>query len=280
MTTPFENLLTGEQFEIAYYRTPDQEQAWKDKEEKKASRNGSTFTFTDMGEVQQLKEENAMEYDGLTAKELGYYLVLQTYMSFDNILFKSSHSTKPMNRGIIGEVLGISNRSAIKKTVDKFLEKGLLSNQDYTLEDGKTVECFVINEQYHYKGKAKNKHVLKVFSTRIRELYKQVGAGDLGFIYSLLPYVHFEQNILCTNPHELNSRLINVLTLQDIVDKTGVSSREVRRKINQLTFDGMGCIKIESLLGKKCYRMNPFVVYRKDGEPPKLLKDSFLIRGK
>lgn len=280
MGIPFENLETGEQFFLTSYTTDEEANAWKEKKEKIASRNGSAFTFTDMGEVQQLKEGNAMENDGLTAKELGYYLVLQTYMSFDNILFKSSHAIKPMNRGTIGEVLGISNRSAVKKTVDKFLEKGLLSNQDYTLEDGKTVECFVINEQYHFKGKSKNRPVLKLFSTKIRELYKQVGAGDLGFIYSLLPYVHFEQNILCTNPHELNSRLVNVLTLQDIVDITGVSSREVRRKISQLTFDGMGCIKIEISLGKRCYRVNPFVIYRKDGEPPKLLRDSFLIQGK
>lgn len=280
MTKQWIDAETQERTELASWTTAAAMETFREKEAAISRRKGSDFTFTIMDEIQQLLEDEAMKADSLTTKELGYFLVLQTYINYDNILFKSSQATKPMNRGTIGEVLGLNNRSVIKKIVDRFLDKNLLSVQDYPLEDGKIVECFAVNNTFHFKGKTKNKTVLKVYSTKIRDLYKQVGAGDLGFIYTLLPYVHFNQNILCTNPHELESRLVNVLSLQDIVDITGVSDREVRRKINQLTFDGMGCIKIEILLGKRCYRINPFVVYRKDGNPPKILKDSFLIQGK
>ncbi|RVT57636.1 hypothetical protein [Niallia taxi] len=276
--TEFVNLETGEIKEFAYARTVEQEKAFQEKKKREDSRKkAKAFTFSDM--------DNAREaIEMLTTIELGYYLVLQTYVRYeDNALVKSTHNPVPMNRGDIGEVLGINNRSHVKKHIDNFLAKGLM--QVKTVEaKGKQVEAFVINSKYHFKGTTKNKKVVKTFSEQIRKLYndskKKRKPADMGFLYLILPYIHYENNILCSNPFEVNPESIEALSIADICEITGLDKKNVQAKINSLTWDGMS-VFAKVLKGRKTHlKVNPFVFYRKDGEPDKSLQADFLIRGK
>lgn len=278
--TVFANVETGEKHVFASYRTVEQEQAYQDKRKREESRKkAKAFTFSDM--------ENAKEaIEMLTTVELGYFLVLQTYVRYeDNILVKSTHNPVPMNRGDIGEALGINNRSHIKKHIDNFLEKGLLLTRT-VIVSGKEVEAFVINPDYHFKGKTKNTKVVKTFSEQIRKLYcensskKKKKPADMGFLYLILPYIHYENNVLCSNPFETNPENINALSIADICEITGLDKKNVQAKINSLKWDGM-TVFAKLIKGRKIQlKVNPFVFYRKDGEPDKSLQADFLIKGK
>lgn len=277
--TEYVNLATGEIQEFAYARTVEQERAYQEKKKREESRKkAKAFTFSDM--------ENAKEaIEMLSTVELGYFLVLQTYVSYeDNVLIKSTHNPVPMNRGDIGEVLGINNRSHIKKHIDNFLEKGLLLTKA-VMVSGKEVEAFVINPEYHFKGTTKNTKVVKTFSEQIRKLYKENSSknkkkpADMGFLYLILPYIHYENNILCANPFENTAENIEALSIADICNITGLDKKNVQSKINSLKWDGM-TVFAKVLKGRKTHlKVNPFVFYRKDGEPDKSLQADFLIRG-
>lgn len=296
------NVETGEIKDFAYTRTIKQQEAWqnimaqkkKDQEESdtfwkkerdkakhgfKKDRQAKTFTITDMDNIKTLQEGKGMS--GLNAKHLGYFLMLQSYVNWDNVLFKSREAKTPMNRKEIGEVLELGNGGTVKRNIETLIKHELLFEIDYTLKDGTVSPALKVNDLYHYKGATNSKHFLKGFNTTVRELYKQSGAGDLGFIYALLPYVHQEQNVLCKNPYELDPLKIDVLTLKDMAEITGLSDRSVREKRSELAFEGMVVIKAEiHNKGKRLYRLNPFVFYRKEGDPPQILRDSFLIKGK
>ncbi|WP_273850066.1 hypothetical protein [Guptibacillus spartinae] len=278
--TEYINRDTGEIHEFAYARTVDQEKAYQEKKQREDSRKkAKAFTFSNM--------ENAKEaIEVLTTVELGYFLVLQTYVRYeDNVLIKSSHNPVPMNRGDIGEVLGINNRSQIKKHIDNFLDKEMMSTKAITVE-GKQVDAFVINNKYHFKGRTENKRVVKAFSEQIRKLYQaninkknKKKPADMGFLYLILPYINYENNVLCTNPFETEGEVIEALSIADICKITGLDKKNVQAKINNLKWDGM-TVFAKVLKGRKTHlKLNPFVFYRKDGEPDKSLQADFLIRG-
>ena len=277
----FINKETGEIVDIASYRTAKQEKVYKDKMSRAESRKkAKAFTFSNM--------ENAKEViQMLTTMELGYFLVLQTYIDYtNNALVKSTHNPVPMSRGDIGEVLGINNRSHVKKHIDNFLEKGLLIEKEIAV-DGMTVKAFCINEKYHFKGRTANKKVVKAFSDQIRRIYStnlskrsKKQPANMGFLYLILPYIHYDTNILCSNPFETNPEAIVALSIADICRITGLDKKNVQAKLNNLTWDGM-TVFAKVIKGRKTHlKVNPFVFYRKDGEPDKSLQTDFLIRGK
>jgi biotin operon repressor len=279
--TEFVNLETGEVVKISSYRTVEQEKAYQEKKMREKSRKkAKAFTFSNM--------ENAKEViQMLTTMELGYFLVLQTYIDYsNNALVKSSHNPTPMSRGDIGEVLGINNRSHVKKHIDNFLEKGLMIEKTITV-DGKQVKAFCINEKYHFKGKTDNQKVVKAFSEQIRRIYNtnfskksKKQPADMGFLYLILPYIHYETNILCLNPFEPNPEAIEALSIADICRITGLDKKNVQAKLNNLKWDGM-TVFAKVIKGRKTHlKVNPFVFYRKDGEPDNSLVTDFLIRGK
>ncbi|MBZ5480225.1 hypothetical protein LDP77_14180 [Bacillus sp. T_4] len=280
-STEFVKLETGEPIKIASFRTVEQERAYQEKKRRVGSRKkAKAFTFSDM--------ENAKEViQMLTTIELGYFLVLQTYIDYsNNALIKSTHNPMPMSRGDIGGILGINNRSHVKKHIENFLEKGLLVEKTIKV-DGKEVKAFCINENYHFKGKTDNKKVVKSFSEQIRRIYNtnlskrsKKQPADMGFLYLILPYIHYETNILCFNPFETNPETIDALSIADICRVTGLDEKNVKRKINNLKWDGM-TVFAKIIKGRKTHlKVNPFVFYRKDGEPDKSLQTDFLIKGK
>ncbi|MGG0418256.1 hypothetical protein ABEY52_19660 [Priestia aryabhattai] len=279
--TEFVNLETGEKKIISSYRTVQQEKVYQEKKRREQSRKKSkAFTFSNM--------ENAKEViQMLTTMELGYFLVLQTYIDYsNNSLVKSTHNPTPMKRRDIGEVLGISNRSHVKKHIDNFLEKGLLIEKIIAV-DGKEVSSFCIDERYHFKGKTDNQKVVKSFSEQIRRIYNtnlskksKKQPADMGFLYLILPYIHYHTNILCSNPFETNTQAIEALSIVDICRVTGLDKKNVQAKLNNLKWDGM-TVFAKVIKGRKTHlKVNPFVFYRKDGEPDKLLQTDFLVKGK
>lgn len=281
MAETFVRASTGEVVEIASYRTPEQAEAYKEKVKLTEDRGKShAFTFSDMNNAQEVIQM-------LTTIELGYFLVLQTYIDYtNNALIVSTHNPVPMNKGQIAEALGIANRSKAKKNIDKFIEKGLLIEKNLNYQ-GKQYNAYCINEKYHFKGKTNNKAVAKSFSTQIRKIYKlnlskkgNKQPADLGFIYMMLPYIHYDLNVLCSNPFEKDALNIEPLSLTDLSEITGLDKKNIQNKINNLKWDGMTVFAKLIKGNKRHLKINPFVFYRKDGSPDESLKADFLIQGR
>ncbi len=262
----------------------EQAEAYREIQERKQSR-GKSFTFGDMDSIREIKEDVRMAKElkdktALSCIELGYLLVLQTYTNFDGILYESSQAMKPMNRVSIGRVLGIKKSNTVTQLVDKLLENELLIEVEEPLENGKTAKGFKVNEKYHFKGKSKNRNVVKVFSTKVREAYGELKPADLGLLYMILPYISYETNVLCHNPYEQDARKIEAMSIDDLVKITGYSLAELKRKITNMKFGEYTVFSKTTKNRKVHFTVNPLVFYRKEGEAPQALVNTFLIQGR
>jgi len=249
--------------DLQIVRSKKQDEAYKRKLQRQQEGRQHEFTFSDM---EQMKEVISM----LDEKTCGYLLYLQCFVNFDNVLVKGQSKT-PMTKKDIQETLKIG-KSAFAEFFKKVTKASvLLANEDGT---------FSINSRYHFRGKTQNERVIKSFTSKVKELYGQVNSKDLGFLYLLLPYVHYETNILCSNPFERNVEKIEPLSQLELSEIVGSDDRTTYRKIKKLQFDGM-FVLAEVRCGKeKHYKLNPFVFYRKDGYPDTSLRADFLVKRK
>lgn len=238
-------------------RSNKQQKAFKDR----TNGRNSEFTFTDMEAIQTLIAE-------LEAKDCGYLLFLQCFINYDGMLINRNHEKTPMTRDDIQETLELG-----RKTFMPFFKR--MIELDVIQEKG---AHYYVNQKYHFRGTTDNQKVIRSFTARVRTLYTKKNAKDLGFVYKLLPYVHYETNTICHNPFEKDVKQINYMSQLEIAELTKEDESTIWRKMNRLVLGGE-YLFAEIKVGKeKFYKINPFVFYRKNGKPDATLNEIFLIK--
>lgn len=274
---------TSEIVRVASYITVKQAEAVQKQTEglnvKKAKEGGKSkaFTFTKMESVKAITNQ-------FTNVELGYFLVLQSYMDYENLLIKSTHNKYPMSKSDMGKVLGIKNRGHLNKLLERFIQNGLLIEKVLRI-DGGEIKGYFVNRDMHFKGTTRSRKVVKVFCNQIRILYKShltdKGSNqpaDLGFIYKVLPYLHYETNILCFNPYEESTTNIKKMSMTDLCVVTGLDKKNLQNKIKRLNWDGM-TVFLKVSEGRRMYfKVNPFLLYRKSGDADESTRIDFHLK--
>lgn len=252
------DISTGENLSDQYtLRHKHQDDAFKRRQSESAGRQRE-FTFGNMLNIPEVVAR-------IDDKYCGYLLYLQTYINYAGTLVSSADD--PMTRADIQKALGLADR-AFKSFI-----KAMVDNEIIAHENG----CYCVNPAYHFKGKTENKHVIKTFTTKVRSLYNVRNANKLGFIYKLLPFIHFETNTVCVNPYEMQVELITQLSKQDIAEITGVSEKTVYTYLRRMKL-GDEYVFAEIRRGKhRYYKLNPFIFYRRNGEPDATLREMFRL---
>jgi len=270
---------TGEIIELASYRTVDQQEAYKKVKEVEQRKNKSEnpFIFTEMDGV------NSVELVNLENRKLGYFLVLQTFIDYNNML-REKDAKLPMKPVEIRKALKIKDNRTFKNLMTEFLDLGLVYNKDVEMY-GKTYKAMFVNDAYCFKkglqGSNKNRkttNAVKVFIDTLQDVYsqKKVKAGDVGLIYKSIQYLHYNSNVLAQNPSEMDEFYVQPLDMDAFADAVGISRMGIHKKLIALTYP---CIyKGEEVefkvfarvkVGKHTFlKLNPFVAWRKAGEPP------------
>lgn len=226
--------------------------------EKERSR-GAEFTITNMSNIDEVIEK-------VSDKHCGYLLYLQCFVNYDAILENPDKTS--MSREDMMRTLKIG-RTALYHFLREMTDAGVIC------EDG---DKYKLNPRYHFQGKTDNSAVVKTFVAKVKELYNEVNAKDLGFVYKLLRFVHLETNTICANPYERDVENTLPLTKADIAHVTGVTEKSVYTKLRNLRF-GDQYVFAEVAYGKyRYYKINPFVFYRKKGQPDATLREMFSIR--
>lgn len=277
------NRNTGELIKVSSYTTVEEAAAIQKQLEgwiiKKAREGGKSkaFTFTKMENVKAISNK-------FSNVELGYFLVLQSYVDYDNLLIVSSHNKQPMSKRDIGGILRIKHRGHLKKLLDRFIDSHLLIEKE-VIVDGEYFTGYYVNTDFHFKGTTRSRKIVKVFSNQVRRLYSEhltekglKQPADLGFVYKISPYIHYETNILCSNPYEESAANIQKLGLNELCRITGLDMKNLQNKIKKLRWNGMTVFAKVSK-GKRVHlKVNPLVFYRKDGEPDESLLADFLVK--
>jgi predicted transcriptional regulator len=267
MSHEFINRDTGEIVEIASYRTPAQQEAYLAKKQREAviKRAGSPFVFTEMD---AFKGGISM----LNNKDLGYFLLMQTYVDYKNMVKAYADAKTPMSVNDIAEVLDVTTKT-VANLLNK-LEKLSIIHREKVEVSGKRYKAVFINSDYCFRkgvgaefSNKKTDKAVKVFFNSLQEAYKQgLQPADIGFIYKTIQFIHYDTNLLVVNPSEKVIDSVQTLSLEALADVMQLSIEETSRKIGNLQWNGMfvyGKIRVGRELMIKA---NPYLLYRKAGD--------------
>lgn len=281
MSKQFIDRETGELIEVVSYRTKAQEEAYLAKRQREAviNRSESPFVFSEM---ETLKGGLSM----LNNKDLGYFLLMQTYVDYKNMVKATADAKTPMKTKDIAEALGVTAQTA-NTLLKKFEKLNLITRKKVEIA-GKNYKAVFINSDYCFRkgigsefSNKKTDKAVKVFINSLQEAHKQgLNPADIGFIYKTIQFIHYDTNLLVLNPAEKDLEAVNTLSLEALADVMRLSVEETSRKLSNLQWNGMfvyGKIRVGRELMIKA---NPHLLYRKAGEFNEALGAEFIVNTK
>lgn len=275
------DIETGEILEnIVSYRTKEQQEIIENEKRKKAFRDAQgtdkhPFYFAKM---ERVKEADKM----LSMKEMGYFLVMQSYISYDNMLKMENDAKLPMTKKELMEVLKIKKPHTLNALLKKFAELQLVSEEKVELY-GKQYKAFFINKEYCFRkdvnSRASVKKTVRVFMDNLKELYAEdkIKPADVGFIYRLIPFVNYHHNLLTANPYEMDASKDEYLTVSDIAQALDMEEKLVSKKVSGLYWGDMAVFARIKRGRETILKVNPLIIYRQEGYPPASLYAEFVI---
>lgn len=256
------NMETGEDMSQDYtLRHRNQDEAFK--------RRGGTdgrkhdFTASNMRNLHEI-------YDVLTTAQCGYLMLLQCYVSYEGVLVNPDKT--PMSKAEMKSVLQLDKKP---RTFYDFYSA--CATNDIITEQSDA--NYAVNDRYHFRGAFDNHFVVKSYTAKIKRVYREVKAADIGLIYRMLPFVHMETNALCDNPFEQNPKAISWFNRKELAEAIGVNPDTLGRRLPKMSFDGeYVCARIKVGTDPERYTFNPSVVYRQNKKPDDTLQSMFNVK--
>lgn len=222
------------------------------------------FTASNMKNLHEI-------YSVLTTAQCGYLMLLQCYVDYDGGTLVNADKS-PMTTNDMMDVLQLNKKkSTFYDFLNACIDNGIISE---------TNKHYAVNPRYHFRGAFNDQYIVKSYTAKIKKVYREVKATDIGLIYRMLPYVHYETNALCENPFEANPSQIKWFSRKGLAEAIGVTPGEISRRLPRMTFDGEYVIAQVTVGGKRMYMFNPWVFYRKNSEPDKTLQAMFNVKPK
>jgi hypothetical protein len=149
---------------------------------------------------------------GLTQSDFARLMFIGTYVDYDGVL--RHPNGRLITRESMAELIGIH-----RTKFDEFFSKLEAVPIIKVAEDG----AIYMSSDVFQRGKiAKGEYVdrIRVYRDTVRKLYEKYGKGrsvrQLGIIYSIVPFVHRNLNIVCYNPLEKHEDNIQPITLDKL----------------------------------------------------------------
>jgi hypothetical protein len=241
------------------FRFVSLEQAEASRKAAQRERDKRNFSFGHMRHIHEITRE-------LSNKYCGYILLLQPHIQFKtNKLVIEGRNGFPLKLADLAQVWNVSKRTA-KVVVDELQALSIIFD---------TNGVYAINERYHFRGKASGDvdALIKTYFTTLKTF--NMSAADLGFVYKLLSHVHLDTNLICADPFA-SPEDIRFLTDGEISECVGLTETKTKEALARLR---------KSRIISEWYNaddrrvkftaLNPYVFYRKQGEPDGMLKALF-----
>lgn len=210
-----------------------------------------TFFFNGMDRLDYVIE-------ALTTAQCGYLLVLSSYIDFDGLIIRSENDKSPMTPSDMQRALKASH-STFYDFLDNCVSHGIITDGG----DGR----FYVTRQFHFRGKTEGERVVKTIIAKLREMYTEVSAHDIGLLYRMIPYIHVDSNMLCANPEEKSPKHVRKLNRKQLAEVVGVSPALISRATARMTYRGKSVFaKITTATDGTYYMLNPQVFRRNTRE--------------
>ena len=196
----------------------------------------------------------------------GRLLMLIGHIDFETGVLVNERG-KPMDKNDMREVVKLSER-AFRDFFRTMTENDIIQE----LENGQ----YRINPQYHFVGKLDDDKAVKAFTAAVRKLADVLKPAELGFVYKLLPHVHYSTNMICLDPFEPDPRRIQFLNAKRIAEVVGMDEKETVKILKRLRKAGvLAETRREDDKRDVLFIVNPFIFYRKKGRPDETLRAMF-----
>lgn len=222
-------------------------------------RDKRNFSFTHIRNIADITRE-------LSNKYCGYLLLLQPNIQFKTgVLVAEGREGAPLTLPQIARIWGVSKRTAAV-VIEEFEARSILFGIDGS---------YVMNDRYHFRNKASGEvdALIKTYFTALKSF--NMTAADLGFVYKLLQLVHYETNQICADPFA-RPEDIRFLSDKEIGEAVGMSETKTKEALARLRKSRIigEWVSVEDKR-KKLTVLNPYVFYRRNGEPDATLRSLF-----
>ena len=152
-------------------------------------------------------------------------IYLATYIEYnykeENLLVRKRaniNNTKHLNKKDLKKLLKLSP-NAFREFIKEMKELNLL----YEVEDK-----FYLTDEYFSKGKCRFKDgtYTRLYINTTKSLYENCTVRQhrqLSYVYQLIPFMHFKNNVICKNPYEEDMCNVEKMNLKEICKLLGVN---------------------------------------------------------
>ncbi|CRK80389.1 hypothetical protein [Neobacillus massiliamazoniensis] len=215
------------------------------------SQDNRHFSFADMDTTKFI-------ISNISTVHCGYLLILQCYMEYGTGKLKLARKEMP-------KAVGMSESTFIR------FWKVMLNYGIITEKNGE----FYVNPYFHFRQQPQHNRVIKLFFTPLKQLIGKLTASELGFLYKLLPYVHYDTNMICVDPFT-EPEDIQFLNKTQIALLVGMDEKKTSKLLEKLRKIGVVAETIrQDDKRDRIFTMNPYVFYRKKGYPDDTLRGLF-----
>lgn len=206
----------------------------------------------------------AEQFPTLTQSDMARVMFLSTYVAWGSGELRYDNGRVIDKKGL-EKLIGISQNKFIEFR-RRIIDAGILHENDNC--------AYSVDRSLFYRGEARqiirklsdDETYTKLFRTTIRDLYTAYSGRSiklLGIIYSVLPYINFNFNIITANPQEQDARLVRPLELQDLARALGYSNpQKLRQSMRRLQHRGQPVFAFVDMAGRgQRIIVNPRVLF-------------------
>lgn len=187
------------------------------------------------------------------------FIYLCTYMDYDGYLRygKSKGLNQLVLKKDLFEILKLSEKETYR-TINYLEENNLITVEDNYIK---------INKKICAKGKIrKSKVVVRMFDDSIRDIYNNSKPKEhkkLSLLIKLLPYIHYNLNVVCKNTSSKDTSLIEPFSVSELSKSLGYSTNQKFKKgLMDIKYNGEPVIMIAKIANKDMIVVNPRVYYK------------------
>lgn len=272
---------TGEEvtgmIDVGIVTSDNQARRLKEKDElsKHQTENGG-FIFAFFKQSSAISER----FPSLTKQDAARLMYIATFISWQENRLQSDNGHTHYTKKHLEELVSMS-----RKRFNELFKR--LKNENI-IHEKETGELF-INPSVFYRGELSahdydigDLQYTRLFKQTVRDLYKQFGGrtlGQLANIYTVLPFLNFQTNIICFNPNETSEDLIKPMPISELADILEYKDiTKLTTALNRIKVDGKPVFAfVDNPHDRRERRVivNPRVVFAGNGESLKAVKAMF-----
>ncbi|MFD1957139.1 hypothetical protein ACFSL6_23965 [Paenibacillus thailandensis] len=204
----------------------------------------------------------AERFPSLTQSDIARLMFLGTYTGYDDGYLRHDNGRK-LDRAAVQKLIGISRA--------RFTEfYGRLVAEDIIREDGVGL---LVNPTVFQRGEpgdaAADMQRIRIYRRTVRDLYEKYGKGrdvkQLAIVFAVIPFLHYNVNIICYNPQEYYVDNIQPMTVDKLAALLGYSqTSKLKAAMNGIKLgDKPVFVFVEDVHDKRKRRIivNPRVVF-------------------